>query len=317
MVRTFATASLLVAGIFVSACSPKTEMAIPKVEPVVVFPDMPAPGPFNRAYTMTESPDGAIRVFAMESRDDTDIYETIKQEDGSWSEPQKLEFPKNKSNTNPSFSAFDGRLYFASDREIPGLEGRNDMNIWSVALTTDGWADAKPVPGDVNTGDNETSVATTAEGILFFDSKHPRGQGGQDIYMARYDADSGEWKTEFLPEQVNSPRVDSHVAAMPDGKTILFYSYRSPKLGVVDIFAASQKDDGDWTSPYNVGPLINTRGIDFGPGVSADGKTLFFSREGQLMALPTDTVNEELALARAAADAGTVEAFLGLTPVQN
>ena len=223
-----------------------------------------------------------------------------------------ITWEKVKSNTNPHFSPFDGRLYFASDRAMPGSEGRNDMNIWSVGHSENGWGTAKPVQGDVNTSDNETSVTTTAEGVMYFVSKHPRGQGGQDIYTAVFDEATDMWSYSDLPNNVSSPRVESHVMATPDGKNIIFYSYLSPKLGVVDLVVASKESDGSWTGPYNLGPLINTTGIDFGAGASADGKTFFFSRERRLMSLPMDVLMSEIAASRKAYLAGEMEVRLGL-----
>ena len=312
MFRTLALTSLIFAGGLVAACGNDTETTSTPVEPAVVFPDMPDPGTFNRAYTLTENADGTIRIFSKETRDDTDLFWSQKSEDGSWSEPEKLDWPKLVSNTNPHFSPFDGRLYFASDRPVPGLEGRKDMNIWSIAWTGDDWDDARPVTGEVNTGSGETSVTTTSDGTMFFVSKHARGKGGQDIFKANYNAETESWVLSTLPDSVNSPRVETHVAATPDGQHVIFYSYRSPKLGVVDLVAISQDENGNWVGPYNIGPLINTRGIDFGAGMSADGETFFFSREGVLMSLPMEILLEELETARTAFEAGEEAVLIGL-----
>ena len=282
------------AFVILASCNSSSKETVAPVQPELVFPDMEAPTAFTGAYTLTENETGTLRVFAKEARDSTDLYESAKQDDGSWSVPVRLDWPKNKSNTNPHFSPFDGRLYFASDRELPGAKGRNDMNIWSTEYTDNGWGTATPLPGDVNTGDNETSVTTTADGTMYFVSKHPRGQGGQDIYTATYDDDTKSWKYSALPDNVSSPRVESHVMVTPDGNNIVFYSYRSPKLGVVDLVAASKEEDGSWTDPYILGPLINTPGIDFGAGASADGNTFFFSRERRLMSLPMDVLMTEI-----------------------
>ncbi len=261
-----------------------------------VFPDEAPPGPFERAYSMTESRDGSVRVFVREAPKSTDLYEMRRQPDGSWSAPALLDFPRRTSNTSPSFSPFDGRLYFASDRTVPDEPQRTDMNLWSVSLTDEGWGQAELLPGDINTMDNETSITQAPRGELYFVSNHPRGQGAQDIYSARFDDRTGEWKTSFMPEHVNSPRTETHVAVTPDGDYLLFYSYRYPRLGKVDITAIHRHgfSPDDWSEPFNVGPAINTKGLDMGPGFSADGETFFFSRNGRIMTLPTSDVMTEL-----------------------
>lgn len=315
MIRKLATVTLLGAGLILSACGNHENAKSNIVEPTAVFPDLPAPDQFNRAYTMTESPDGEIRIFAKETRDDTDLYEVRKLEDGGWSAPTLLDWPKRASNTNPHFSPFDGRLYFASDRPIAGVEFKRDMNIWSVERTEDGWGEAELVPGDINTGDNETSVSTSADGHMVFVSKHPRGQGGQDLYFATFDEATGEWKMEFLPTHVNSPMVESHAAITPDGQNILYYSHRSPKLGQVDIVAVTRTDEeglNGWSKPYNLGPLINDADFTFGAGMAANGETFFFSQAGVLKEMPMSSLLELLKTAKAAQDEGKEEEFMGL-----
>lgn len=317
MITSKTSALFFCAGLVLVGCgSPEP------VQPTYIFPDEEKPTAFTRAFTLTESLDGNVRVFTRESRDETDLYELRKQEDGTWTEPVKLDWEKKRTNLNGHFSPFDGRLYFASDRDIPGREGRRDPNIWSVEVTEDGWGAPVPLEGDVNTGGREISVSTDAEGNMFFVSRGTRGPGGQDIFFATRDPETGAYTTVDLPEGINTARNEDHVAVTPDGQHFLFYSYKSPKLGVVDIVAVSKDENGEWFGPYNIGPLINTgpnretgaEGIDFGPSFSADGSKFFFSRDGRLMSLPMDIFLEELREAREAAQAGEEEEHIGLPP---
>jgi len=316
--------SSVAACVLLSACQDETAESISSTgtetaatlspdEPKYVFPEADAPDAFHRAYVMTESPDGNLRLFSRETRDDTDIFQTVRKKDGSWSEPEKLDWPKNRSNVNPFFSPWDGKLYFASDRPVQGFENRREMNLYSIERTEDGeWGEAFYLPGDVNTGADETNVTMSPDGTMYFVSKHPRGQGGQDIYVARYDSELEEWKFEALPENVSSPRVESHVTVTPDGQNLIFYSYLQPKLGVVDLKVVTRQEDGSWIGPYSLGPKINTRGIDFGTGLSHDGKTFFFSREGKMMEMPVSALMKEIETARQAYLDGRELSHLGL-----
>lgn len=281
--------------------------------PQLVFPNEPAPDVFHRAYTMTENADGSVRLFAREDRDDTDLYQTNLQDDGSWSEPVKLDWPKLRSNNAPHFSPFDGRLYFVSDRPVPGLETRSDLNIWSVELTEDGWGEASPIPGDVHYGANETSVTTTADGEMVFVSVRREGPGAQDFYQAHFDQAAAGWMFDGLLAEASSPLVESHIAATPDGAHLIFYSRIRPILGNVDLKVISRGEDGEWIGPYTLGTNINTRGIEYGAGMSASGDTFFFSREGQLMEMPMEALLEEIEAAQAAYLADEELEFLGLS----
>jgi Tol biopolymer transport system component len=86
-----------------------------------------------------------------------------------------------------------------------------------------------------------------------------------------------------MPAYVNDSRVDAHLAVTPDGSRLFFYSHRRPTHGSVDIWETESDGAGGWTEPRNLGAPVNTAQIEFGAGLSGDGKTLFFSRDGRLM----------------------------------
>ena len=313
------TANLLVLSglaLCLAACgndTTETAAADAPVLPQLVFPGEEIPDPYHRAYTLTENAEGTVRVFTRETRDDTDLYEMLLQDDGSWSEPVKLDWPKLRSNVAPHFSPFDGRLYFASDRPAPGLENRDDMNIWSIERTEDGWGEAEYVPGNIHYGSDETSVTTTANGDMYFVSQRREGPGGHDFYVAHYDETTEGWIFDGLLPEGNTSLVESHIAATADGRHLVFYSRMRPILGNVDLKVLTRADDGSWIGPYTLGPNINSRGIEFGASFSATGDTFFYSQEGRLVEVPMDAFMAEIDAARAAYLADEELQFLGLS----
>lgn len=268
-------------------------------EPQPVYPDMDAPTPFTRAYSLTENPNGTIRVFAKENSDKTELFISYKM-GRKWTTPDPLDLPHRDSLTTPSFSPADGRLYYSSDAEMEGMPGRKDLNLWSAEVTADGAGDATPLPLSINTGANEISPAINAAGQIYFASNHSRaGGGGFDIMRAIRQPD-GSWQVEALPE-LNDFRADAHLAITLDGRRLIFYSHRTPKAGSVDIWVADRVND-KWTTPVNAGGLINTKAIEFGPGLSGDGETLFFSRDGQLVSVPMKVLKKSVEQGLTSAD---------------
>ena len=298
-----------------AACGPTTsEDTVDTASlPQLVFPGEDIPDPYHRAYTMTENAEGTVRVFTRETRDDTDLYEILLQDDGSWSEPVMLDWPKLRSNVAPHFSPFDGRMYFASDRPAPGLEHRDDMNIWSIERTEDGWGEAEYIPGNIHYGADETSVTTTADGFMVFTSQRREGPGGHDFYTAQYDESAQGWIFEGLLEEASTSLVESHIAASPDGQHFIYYSRMRPILGNVDLKVLSRGEDGSWVGPYTLGPNINSRGIEFGASFSATGETFFFSHEGRIVEMPVSALMDEIEAAQSAYLAGEELSFLGLS----
>lgn len=278
--------SLLAITLFAACGASEPSQEVPS-SPVEIFPGAEPPTPFTRAYGLTESMDGAVRVFAREKNDLTNLFEMRKQPDGSWGEPVELDFPRRVKLTNPSFSFSDGMLYYASDADI--LErGQRDANIWRVALTEEGWGTPEHLPASINSGADELNPAMDRAGRLYFTSNGYDSIGGHDIFEARFDDASDDWTVSRMPEGVNSAKSEAHLAVTPDGGQLFFYSHRKPKLGVVDIWTVQRDSEGAWGAPVNLGAPVNTPGIDFGAGISADGETLFFSREGVLMKIGLD-----------------------------
>ncbi|MAK62278.1 MAG: hypothetical protein CMK09_15015 [Ponticaulis sp.] len=262
---------------------------------------------------MTENAAGDLRVWTEETRDGTDLVQSVKTENGQWSEPEVLDWPKIVSNVNPAFSAYDDRLYFASDRPLPDAPERDDMNIWSVAWEGDSWGEASPIPGDVNTTADETDIAMAADGTAYFVSKHPRGLGGQDIARANLNAETSDWEYEALPDTISSRFVESHVSITPDGKTLIFYSRVRPIIGGVDLKIAELQDDGSWLGPFTLGKNINSTANEFGSGLSLNGDWFFFSRNGHLLEMPMADFRLEIDLAREAFANNQERRFLGLS----
>ncbi|MEO1642982.1 MAG: hypothetical protein AAFR74_06560 [Pseudomonadota bacterium] len=260
------------------------------VQPERVFPDAAEPTPFTRAYSMTEAPDG-VRVYVQESGDDTLMY-WVKPEGNGWTAPVEVDLPNRGMMTGPHFSRFDDGFFFASNAPFPGREGNGDLNLWRADYLGDGqFGEAEPLPmPSVNTGANEIDVETTRDGLLVFVTNHSRaGGGGYDLMQATQGAD-GEWVAEVMPEGVNDRLADDHVALDPDGQWIIFYSHRAPKAGGVDLWISERDEDGEWQAPVNLGPFVNTNSIEFGAGLSWNGETFFFSRDGALFEVSTEAL---------------------------
>ncbi len=107
-----------------------------------------------------------------------------------------------------------------------------------------------------------------------------KGTGNnRDIYYSRFE--DGFWtKMESFSPQINSNRAESYASLSKDGNTILFTSNRRGGEGEFDIYSAKKDVSGQWTSPENLGPVINTPFNEASPYLSEDGNTLFFTSEG-------------------------------------
>jgi Tol biopolymer transport system component len=88
-----------------------------------------------------------------------------------------------------------------------------------------------------------------------------------------------QWSEPQLVPGINSVMIDYFPCITQDGSKMYYTSYRSNNE---DIYV-SERINGIWTTPVNLGPPINSVHRDFAPAISPDGRTLYFTsynREG-------------------------------------
>lgn len=140
----------------------------------------------------------------------------------------------------------------------------------------------------VNTGFNEYFPSITADGKQFLFTRELKvGEKirQEDFYIST--TDGKQWQTAQPMTIVNTPGNEGAPSISADGTYMFFAScmemsgdYGSPDrkgFGSCDIFY-SQKVNGKWTKPVNVGPPVNTANWETQPSFSSDGKTLYFVR---------------------------------------
>jgi Tol biopolymer transport system component len=92
---------------------------------------------------------------------------------------------------------------------------------------------------------------------------------------------NSEWSDPVnLGAPVNSSANEMNAALSPDELSLYFVSTRAGGVGGADIWVARRASpDSPWGEPVNLGPDINSPGIDASPVVSVNGHLLFFSSE--------------------------------------
>jgi outer membrane protein OmpA-like peptidoglycan-associated protein/tetratricopeptide (TPR) repeat protein len=157
------------------------------------------------------------------------------------------------------------------------VNGQEDFYVSS--RLQDSWINARPLPGNINTSNNEGYTSVSADGrYIFFSVCNQDGYGSCDIFYSFLKGNA--WSRRMnLGERINSAAWDAQPAISADGKTLIFSSARPGGMGGKDLWISRWKN-GSWTIPENLGKTINTADDEEAPYLHYDGKTLYFSSSG-------------------------------------
>ncbi len=134
----------------------------------------------------------------------------------------------------------------------------------------------------INTKYQEAFPTVTAdENTLVFMRRDPYANDwNEDFYISHFNKD--HWtKARNMGDELNSIYQDGAMSLTNLGNELYFASDRKGGFGSLDIYY-SQRKNGKWTYPENLGATINSVAWETQPSISADGKTLYFvsSRAG-------------------------------------
>ncbi len=252
------------------------------------IPEKFAPGVVSTDHqehsSPTFSPDGTEIYWSLWRRPDEGLPQVIvfvRQEGKRWSKPQTASFSGTYSDGGPVLSQDGQRLYFYSKRPSPRAGKIANNDIWSVQRTPGGWSTPQNIGSPVNTKRLEAAPSVTMDGTLYFVGYHQGVAGEMGIHRSKC-VDGQYMKPEALDVIINSQYHDWTPYIAPDESYLVFSSTRPGGYGAFDLYIAFRKTDGGWTEAQNMGSEINTEASERFPGVSPDGKYLFFTRDSDI-----------------------------------
>jgi Tol biopolymer transport system component len=191
----------------------------------------------------------------------------------------------------PCISSDSLELYFGSDR--PGGYGSTDnrpggysaTDIWIArrATTGDLWGEPVNLGPKVNTQASETPTSISYDGLELYlidwPTHRPGGYGSTDIWVARRAAKNDPWAEPVnLGPPVSTSDDEGDASISADGLTLYFHSDRRGSIGLSDLLVTTRATkQGRWGPPVNLGPTVNSSGVDSQPCILADNLVLLFT----------------------------------------
>lgn len=203
-----------------------------------------------------------------------DIYISRKNPDGTWGQAENLGDNINtESHDAISGVSPDGTAMFV----YYGHKGYGD--IFTSEYTDGDWGKTKTIGKKINGKTTwETAATVSADGErLYFVSNRPGGKGGRDIWYSDWDYSKETWGEPVNAGGViNTKHDEVGVFFHPDGKTLYFASTGHETMGGFDVFE-SVYENGNWSTPKNIGYPINTPDDDVFFVTNASGKRGYYA----------------------------------------
>jgi WD40 repeat protein len=194
---------------------------------------------------------------------------------GKWSTPETAPFSGQYSDADPFISAGGSRLYFISNRPVPG-KSQPDLDIWWMEKIAAGWSEPKNPGAPINSAGNEWYPTVAANGTIYFGSDREGGKGRTDIYRCRL-VDGKYADPENLGDLINTQSNEFEPLIAADESFMIFMGGGRPdSRGGFDLYISYNRH-GVWTKPVNLGDKINSSGNEYSPTISPDGKYFFWT----------------------------------------
>jgi WD40-like Beta Propeller Repeat len=209
--------------------------------------------------------------------------------DDPWGPPHNLGPTINTSanETVPTLSLDGHRMFFQSTRA--GGLGATDVYVSRRRDERDdfGWQPPENLGSGVNSVAGDAAVAlfeddATGTVTLYFASNRAGGLGDEDIYATTV-LPHGSFGPAVLVPELSTPFRDTGPAIRRDGLEMFLTSNRTGSFGVpgtqggLDLWVATRPStSASWSTPVNLGSVVNGDNTDSRPALSFDGTELYF-----------------------------------------
>lgn len=161
-------------------------------------------------------------------------------------------------------------------------EGRKDLrgncDLYISYRNGNEWSEPVNLGDSINTPFWDSQPSLSADGqTLFYASRQRNGSGNSDIWFSQKKLD-GTWKkARNLGTIINTAEDEIAPFIHPNGTTLYFASRGHIGLGNYDIFK-SEKINGIWQKPQNLGYPLNTHSLETGLSVNPEGTKAYYSK---------------------------------------
>lgn len=187
------------------------------------------------------------------------------------------------SDHSPVISTDESIMLFTSTREgsvggvINMFDEEYDEDIYISYKNGKRWSAPVNVGEPLNTRSEDATVGLSADGQNLLIYNGQRGAGDLQVSSMKGD----EWSyPEWLNKEINSKEKETSASFANNDRMLYFISERPGGMGGKDIWVSERDRKGRWSTPRNLGNIINTPYDEEGVFIHPDGRTIYFSSKG-------------------------------------
>lgn len=186
--------------------------------------------------------------------------------------------------TTPIISADGTIIYFARRYCNLNIGNSNLSDAWFSTLENGKWSPAQNMGRPINNESSNFVVSASPDNNSLLlanayseDGQSTIGSGVSIVY--KNDQGWGTPKTMKIKNFVNKSDYVGYFLAT-DNKHLLMAIEKEKGYGAKDLYVSFPEKDGTWSTPLNLGNVLNTSSEETNPFLASDGKTLYFSSDG-------------------------------------
>jgi outer membrane protein OmpA-like peptidoglycan-associated protein len=204
---------------------------------------------------------------------DSDIY-TSTLNNGKWSTPKAI-----RGNVNTVDNDIANNLSFDGTKMLLHREVDGQLDVFESELKGIDWSSPKSLQAAISSPrSNDSYGAYFPDGysIYFARDNDTRTNGTEVMYSSMQSKIQKDFKAAQMVSIVNSKFNEGPIYCHVDGETMYIASNGNETMGGYDIFV-SNRVQGQWTKPVNMGYPINTPYDDFFFASTANGKFAYIA----------------------------------------
>jgi outer membrane protein OmpA-like peptidoglycan-associated protein len=224
------------------------------------------------------------------------IKDLIEQEKINKIEKQKiLKYKESRvnlgNNVNSKFNesyvltSSDNKYLFVTRKHHPENKGSDKKDdIWfAESLTDSTWGRLVNIDSPLNNENSNSAFSIAPDNNTIYllnqyseNSKESRNGISKSIKI------NGKWTKPINIEIDNYRNINDFASYFmsPDEKVLFLSLENEYSLGDLDLYVSFRKVDGNYSTPKNIGNVLNTNFTEYAPFLASDGKTLYFSSTG-------------------------------------